>query len=75
MSVVAERGLGLKVHAEVVGLNPAVRVLFARDIVLDSIGQTVNWASFDMGRDGSITFVATPLEPLTSAYLKRRDEP
>jgi hypothetical protein len=70
LSVGPKRGLGLKVHVEIVGLNPAVRVLSARDIVLDSIGQTVNWASFEMSRDGRITFADPPLEPITSAYQK-----
>lgn len=71
LSVGAKRGLALKAHVEIVGLNPAVRVLFAKDIVLDAVGQTINWASFDMGRDGRITFVDPPLEPITSAYQRQ----
>ena len=71
LSVGAKRGLTLKARVEIVGLNPVVRVLFTRDIVLDAVGQTVNWASFDMDRDGRITFVDPPLEPITSAYQRQ----
>ena len=71
----SRRDLGLNVHVEILGLNPQVRVLFAKDIALDAVGQTVNWASFDMARDGSITLVDPPLEPVTSAYQKRLGEP
>ncbi len=74
-SELSRRDLGLKVHVEILGLNPQVRVLFAKDIALDAVGQTVNWASFDMARDGSITLVDPPLEPVTSAYQKRLGEP
>lgn len=69
------RDLGLKVHVEIIGLNPNVRVLFAKDVTLDRMGQTVNWASFDMARDGSITLVEPPLTPITASYQKRIGEP
>ncbi len=62
------RAIGLKVHAEIVGLNPSVRVVFAKDFVLDYVGQTVNWASFDMARDGQITLNDPPLTPITASY-------
>jgi hypothetical protein len=71
----SRRDLGLKVHVEIVGLNPEVRVLFAKDITLDWVGQTINVVSFDMLHDGSITLVDPPLEPVTSAYQKRLGEP
>jgi hypothetical protein len=63
--------LGLKVHVEIVKLNPSVQVAFSRDIVLDRVGQTVNWASCDMNRAGAITLVDPPLEPITASYQKR----
>jgi hypothetical protein len=63
--------LGLKVHVEIVKLNPEVKVAYSRDIVLDSVGQTVNFASFDMDRDGAIIFTDPPLEPITASYQKR----
>jgi hypothetical protein len=69
------RDLGLKVHVEILALNPQVQVLFSKDITLDSVGQTVNWASFDMRRDGSITLVDPPLAPITHDYQKRISEP
>jgi hypothetical protein len=71
----SRRDLGLRVHVEILALNPQVRVLFAKDIVLDYVGQTINWASFDMSRDGSIALVDPPLAPVTSAYQKRLDAP
>ncbi len=69
------KDLGLKVHVEIVSLNPSVRVLFANDIVLDRVGQTVNWASFDMDRQGHVTLDDPPLTPVTVAYQKRLGEP
>ena len=69
------KDLGLKVHVEIVGLNPSVRVLYANDIVLDRVGQTVNWASFDMDRQGRVTLDDPPLTPVTVAYQKRLGEP
>ena len=66
-----ERFLALKVHAEIIGLNPAVKLLFARDVTLDRIGQTENVASFDMAQDGTIAFVDPPLAPVTDNYQKR----
>ena len=69
------KDLGLKVHVETVGLNPSVRVLYANDIVLDRVGQTVNWASFDMDRQGRVTLDDPPLTPVTVAYQKRLGEP
>lgn len=71
----SSRGLGLKVHVEIIALNPQVQVLFSKDITLDSVGQTVNWASFDMRRDGSIALVDPPLAPITRDYQKRIGEP
>ena len=70
-SQIASNRLGLKVHCEIVQLNPTVRVLFSKDIVLDSVGQTINFASFNMDRDGAITFTDPPLEPITAAYQRR----
>ena len=64
------RNLGLKVHLEIVKLNPAVQIVFSRDVTLDWVGQTVNVVSFDLGRDGEIALADPPLEPVTSAYQK-----
>ncbi len=58
----------IKVHVEIVGLNPGVRITFARDVVLDRVGETINVVSFDMDREGKITLVDPPLEPITSDY-------
>jgi hypothetical protein len=58
----------IRVHVEIVGLNPEVRTMFARDVVLDRVGETVNVVSFDMDRDGKITLADPPLEPITDAY-------
>jgi len=67
------RDLGLKVHAEIVGLNPGVELVFAKDVTLDWIGQTINIASFEMAPDASISFVDPPLEPITATYQRRKD--
>ncbi len=58
----------IKVHVEIVGLNPEVSMMFARDVVLGRVGETINVVSFDMERDGKITLVDPPLEPITNDY-------
>jgi hypothetical protein len=65
-----KRDLGLKVHAEIVALNPNVHVVFAKDITLDRIGQTVNFASFDLDRAGGFKIADPPLEPITAGYMR-----
>jgi uncharacterized protein YfaP (DUF2135 family) len=62
----------LKCHVEIVALNPTVKLVFSKDVVLDRVGQTVNVASFDMDRDGKITLTDPPLEPITDAYRGRK---
>ncbi|MBV8473328.1 MAG: hypothetical protein JO107_10540 [Hyphomicrobiales bacterium] len=74
-SAIDHRAIGLKIHAEILGLNPSVRVVFAKDFVLDYVGQTVNWASFDMARNGQITLGDPPLAPITASYQKEVAEP
>lgn len=61
----------LKVHVEITGLNPSVKMIFTKDVTLNHVGQTINVASFDMARDGGITFVDPPLTPITDGYQKR----
>ena len=58
----------IPVRVEITGLNPQVRILFARDVALDQVGQTINVASFDLSPDGKITLADPPLEPVTDAY-------
>ena len=41
---------------------------FARDVVLDRVGETINVVSFDMDREGKITLADPPLELITSDY-------
>ena len=64
--------IGLKVHAEIVGLNPNVHVVFAKDILLDRIGGTVNLTGFDLDREGKITLTDPPLESITEVYQRMR---
>lgn len=62
----------IPVRVEIIGLNPRVTTLFARDVALDQVGQTINVASFDIGFDGGITLVEPPLEPITDAYKRAK---
>ena len=66
----ARKDIGLKVHAEIIGVNPSIHTLWAKDIVLDYVGQTVNWGSFDLTRDGAITLTDTPLESVTEKWQR-----
>jgi hypothetical protein len=65
-----QTGLDVKVHVEVIGLNPTVRVLYARDIVLNRIWQAENLTSFDLAADGSFSLADAPIEPIVSAAYR-----
>jgi hypothetical protein len=58
----------IPVRVEVTGLNPQVAILFAGDVALDHVGQTVNVVSLDMDRDCKITLRDPPIEPITDVY-------
>jgi hypothetical protein len=58
----------IKVHVDIVGLNPEVRTVFAGDAALNRVGQTVNVISFDMDQDGQIRLADPPVEPITNSY-------
>jgi len=64
----AKGAKSIPVRVEITGLNPRVTTLFAKDVALDQVGETINVASFDMGLDGKIHLVEPPLEPITDAY-------
>jgi hypothetical protein len=69
----AKGAASIPVRVEVTGLNPQVTTLFAKDVALDQVGQTVNIASFDLDRDGTIKLVEPPLEPITHAYERAKE--
>ncbi len=60
--------LGIPVHVELIGLNPDVRVLAAKDVVLDRVSQSINTISFDVGRDGKMTPADPPLGLIVEQY-------
>jgi hypothetical protein len=62
----------IPIRVEITGLNPQVTTLFAKDVALEAVGQTINVVSFDMRLDGQITLVDPPLEPITDAYRKAK---
>jgi hypothetical protein len=68
---VDRRDLGLKVHVEIVSLNPDVRTVFSKDFTLDRVGQTINAVSFDINQQGAIALLDPPLTPVTDDYTKR----
>ena len=69
----AKRKSSIPVRIEITGLNPQVTTLFAKDVGLESVGETINVASFDLMLDGRVKLVDPPLEPITDAY--RKDKP
>ena len=69
----AKGAQSIPVRVEITGLNPQVTTLFAKEVALDQVGQTINVASFDVTLDGRIKLVDPPLEPITNAY--RKDKP
>jgi len=60
----------IKAHVEITGLNPQIRTLFAADVTLTHLGETENVASFDLDKDGLVTLVSVPLEPVTQTFEK-----
>jgi hypothetical protein len=62
----------IPVRVEITGLNPQVTTMFAKDVALETVGQTINVASFDLTLDGQIKLVEPPLEPITDAYRKAK---
>lgn len=63
----------IPVHVELTGVNPQVRTLFAADVSLDKVGQTINVFSFDLDADGHVTMTKPPIAPLTDTW--RRPSP
>ncbi|HTR14081.1 MAG TPA: hypothetical protein VMI72_12715 [Roseiarcus sp.] len=70
-----EHGLALPVHVEIVGVNPAVRLVFSKDVTLDQVGETINVVSFDLDRQGHITLADPPLEPVTARVYRSAGYP
>ena len=62
----------IPVRVEITGLNPQVTTLFAGNVVLDQVGQTINVVSFDLSRDGKIKLVDPPLEQITDVYRRAK---
>lgn len=68
-------GPGVKVHVEIIAVNPNVHVVYAKDVTLDRVGQTINVESFDLSRDGGITLAEPPLELVTAKAYKSAGAP
>jgi hypothetical protein len=64
------RPLGVPVHVELVQLNPEVKVLYARDVTLDRVSQSVNTLSFDLARVGKAAMADPPLGPVVERWQK-----
>jgi hypothetical protein len=70
-SVSTDPPAGIKVHVEIIQMNPRVKVVYVGDVSLDHQRQTINFASFDLARDGSFKRADPPLEPITDLYFKQ----
>ncbi len=68
----AKGATSIPVRVEITGLNPQVTTLFAGNVALDQVGQTINVASFDLTYDGQVKLTDPPLEPITDAYRKAK---
>lgn len=67
-----DTGEPITAHVEITGLNPNVKALWAGDVTLKNVGETLNAVSFDLDKDGHVTLVSVPLEPVTSAYERSK---
>jgi hypothetical protein len=68
-------GPAVKVHVEIVAVNPNVHVVFAKDVMLDRVGQTINVESFDLSREGGVALAEPPLELVTAKAYKTAGAP
>jgi hypothetical protein len=68
----AKGASAIPVRVEITGLNPQVTTVFAKDVALENVGQTINVASFDLTLGGEIKLAEPPLEPITDAYRKAK---
>ena len=57
--------LDTPVKVQVIQLNPHNKIVFDKTVTLTHIGECNNVVSFDLDREGQITFVDPPLEPVT----------
>lgn len=71
----ALHGPGVKVRVEILAVNPKVKVVYAKDVTLDRVGQTINVESFDLSRGGEIALTEPPLEPVTSKAYRLAGAP
>jgi len=60
----------IKAHIEITSLNPAIRTVWAGDVTLTHLGETINAVSFDLDKDGEVTLVDPPLAPITQSFAK-----
>src|SRR6185503_1042874 len=60
----------IKAHIEITSLNPAIRTVWAGDVTLNRLDETINAVSFDLDKDGEVTLVDPPLAPLTQSFTK-----
>lgn len=65
-SRVGHRGQNIKVHLEVIKINPKVETIYSGDPVLDFVGNTDNFFSMKLLPDGSYTKEEPPLIPLSA---------
>lgn len=61
----------LLVRVAITALNPEVKTVFTKDIMLDRVLQTANVVSFEMSTNGAVKFVSVPLAPVTDARLNQ----
>jgi hypothetical protein len=63
------------VHVEIIAVNPNVRVLYAKDVTLDRVGQTINVESFDLSRERGLSLAEPPLELVTAKAYRTAGVP
>jgi len=61
--------LDVKVHVEIIAVNPQYKTLYQKDLVLTRTHQTINWASFTLDNLNAFTMVAPPVDPITADFL------
>ena len=71
----ALHGPGVKVHVEIVAVNPTVHLVYSKDVTLDRVGQTINVESFDLSREGKIALAEPPLELVTAKAYRTAGYP
>ena len=63
-SIGSEKGLNLEVHYEITKINPKIKVIAQGSKILNSIGDSANFATLEIDASGEGKLIDSPLKPI-----------